>query len=1168
MKIKNLFLGLGLAMLGLFAHAQNGLESVVVERYYVATAADAAASTGILPVGSVTYRIYADMLPGYKFQAAYGATVIPDISNPSIKVVHALKITSTSSFFNNEDRGSTSPTYTKAQAALNTVMLDSWLTVGGAAAGQFGVLKTEDNVALGGATVLHPAGVLANSGGQMGIALTAQDGLWAGAPQSITLVGPQISAGISVFDATSQTGGDFTITDAAWSALSGAVGPTATNRVLLGQFTTDGDFHFELNIQIGTPSGGTEKYVASNPIASNGEITIPSLTQTLLANPPANVAPVVNITAPAATITVPYTTVVPLRATATDADGTVAQVQFFDGATSLGIDFTAPYQAAFTAPSVDGSHPITAVATDNEGLATTSAVRTINVGNSPPTASITAPAAGTVYIVGDVVTINATSNDTDGQVNSLQIKVDGVAVGAPANGLLASLTASAAYTSVLGVHTLTATATDNNGGVFTSAPVSITVNANQLPTVALGSISATPALGVPLTLTATASDPDGTIASVEFYNNGVFIPGTVTSAAGVYSLTFTPSVQGATSFTAKATDNKGGIKVSVAVPVVITDLSAAYLLGTVSQPCNIEAVCLPITTNGLTVTGINGFNFSIAYNKAKVKPTGNVTVSNALILPFLAAGANAEAITDYTTTVDEANGIINIGINFNATGGANPVFTGIGQVACVEFNKTTAFQSVDTAVFSFTEIIESYRSTPAVFKSGSIGKFITYKEDKMYASLKFWSDLSPIKYDIANPSTYLASNVFGCGLMINAVQPDMAGNFVYSILNGTTIDVRRDIDNTTNVHSVIDEQDAYLTSLVSVKGTSKINWTPSVMQMIAMDVNRDGLITSGDATQINQRAVRLIDEFIQGEFIQLGGLARDWSFVANTKVNSDLSYLKSVTFPENDTHGYSKYKVPVVAVCQNVPVIDPTGCPVINNETYIGILIGDVDASYAGISPNGTIKSAEATGEVVFNLLDAVKDTDGNLVVPVSLNSTDIVNSFGFDVVLNDQKMTVKSVAAYGVNLNWNYFSAEKMLQVAAFSLNEIPTQNTATLTVTLAGAAEDLTMADFNATLVKINGKKVTLKVVDASMLGVKPNTKANNVNVYPNPASDKLNIEVSSDSKVQMLDLNGKKVVAEKNVNANQKGSIDVSGLAKGVYMMKVYNANSVTTKKVVIK
>ena len=1150
MKIKNILLGAGLIFLGLFAQAQNGLEGVVVERYYVANAADAAASSGALPVGSVTYRVYADMLPGYKFQAAYAL--------PS----HHLFIKTSTKFYNNENRGATTPTYTKAQAATETVMLDSWLSVGAAAAGQFGVLKSEDNVALGGPTVVHPAGILANTDASIGIPVTTQDGLWTGAPQSVTFVGPQASDGAAAnFDATSQAGGDFTCDNMAWSALSGAVGPTSSNKVLLGQFTTDGIFDIQLNMQIGTPSLGAEKYVASNPAAD--EIMIPSLRQTLY---PAMIFPTITLTGPATGTTYAPLAPITFTATAADIDGTVTKVEFFQGATSLGLGVLSAGVYTLTLPTglpeQVADYAITAKATDNDTQVTTSTpVVTISVGNAAPLAVLTAPAAASSYILGDAVTVSATATDADGTVASVAFFNGSTSLG---NGVLAAGVYSLTFTpSALGSISLTAKATDNLGKVGpASASRSITVVANQLPTVALGTISATPALGVALTLTATASDVDGTIATVEFFNGATSL-GNGVLAAGVYSLTFTPSVQGATSFTAKATDNKGGFRVSVAVPVVITDLSAAYLLGTVSQSCNIEAVCLPITTNGLTVTGINGFNFSIAYNKAKVKPTGNVTVSNALILPFLPAGTNAEAITDYTTTIDTTNGIINIGINFNATGGLDPVFTGNGQVACVEFNKTTAFQSVDTAAFSFTEIIESYRSTAAVYKSGSAGKFITYKSDKMYASLKFWSDLSPIKYDIANPSTYLASNVFGCGATTNAVQPDLAGNFVYSILNGITIDVKRDMVNTTNVHDVISEQDAYLTSLVSVKGTSKINWTPSVMQMIAMDVNRDGLITSGDATQINQRAVRLI-----GEFSQLGGLARDWSFVANTKVNSDLTYLKSVTFPENDLHGYSKYKVPVVAVCQNVPVIDPTGCPVINNETYIGILIGDVDASYAGISPDGVIKSAEATSEVVFNLLDAVKDNNGNLVVPVSLNSTDIVNSFGFDVVLNDQKMTVKSVAAYGVNLNWNYFSAEKMLQVAAFSLNEIPTQNTATLTVTLAGAAEDLTLADFNATLVKINGKKVTLKVVDASMLGVKPNTKANNVNVYPNPASDKLNIEVSSDSKVQMLDLNGKKVVAEKNVNANQKGSIDVSGLAKGVYMMKVYNANSVTTKKVVIK
>jgi hypothetical protein len=45
---------------------------------------------------------------------------------------------------------------------------------------------------------------------------------------------------------------------------------------LIAQITTDGDFSFELNIQIGTPYGGVENYVAKNPVGN--EIMLPSLT--------------------------------------------------------------------------------------------------------------------------------------------------------------------------------------------------------------------------------------------------------------------------------------------------------------------------------------------------------------------------------------------------------------------------------------------------------------------------------------------------------------------------------------------------------------------------------------------------------------------------------------------------------------------------------------------------------------------------------------------------------------------------------------------------------------------------------------------------------------------------------------------------------------------------
>jgi hypothetical protein len=247
--------------------SQNGLENIIVETYYVSDANDATvdADGGILPVGSVTRRVYVDMLPGYKLQAVYGSPA------PNF---HEMRIATTTLFFNNEDRGAITPTYTKTQARGNTVMLDTWVSVGGACAGQMGVLKTADD---GVATNVNNDGVLLNAHPAAGIALTEQDGMVAGTPVTVTRVGADDQ--FAKFDAQNDgtNGPLFLTSDGSWAALTGATGPdAATNQVLIGQFTTDGILSFELNIQIGTPTGGVERYVASNPV--DAEIEFPGLT--------------------------------------------------------------------------------------------------------------------------------------------------------------------------------------------------------------------------------------------------------------------------------------------------------------------------------------------------------------------------------------------------------------------------------------------------------------------------------------------------------------------------------------------------------------------------------------------------------------------------------------------------------------------------------------------------------------------------------------------------------------------------------------------------------------------------------------------------------------------------------------------------------------------------
>jgi hypothetical protein len=117
---------------------------------------------------------------------------------------------------------------------------------------------------------------LQNTDPSIGIPLTMEDGMIAGTPEPVTPVG--ISTEIAVFDNQNDgtNGPLFSTWNGSWASLNGSVGPdTSTNKVLIAQITTDGILSFELNIQIGTPSGGVEQYVAQNPVGL--EILLPSL---------------------------------------------------------------------------------------------------------------------------------------------------------------------------------------------------------------------------------------------------------------------------------------------------------------------------------------------------------------------------------------------------------------------------------------------------------------------------------------------------------------------------------------------------------------------------------------------------------------------------------------------------------------------------------------------------------------------------------------------------------------------------------------------------------------------------------------------------------------------------------------------------------------------------
>lgn len=147
--------------------------------------------------------------------------------------------------------------------------------------------------------------------------------------------------------------------------------------------------------------------------------------------PATNNPPTVALTAPANGSTGVTGTPINLTATATDADGSVSKVEFYDGTTKLGEDTSSPYALSWT-PTTTGAHSLTARATDNLGLFATSAAVGVTINapsgdTQPPVVSSMAPANLATGLAGTLA-VTAAVTDNVG-VTSVEFQVDGAQVG-------------------------------------------------------------------------------------------------------------------------------------------------------------------------------------------------------------------------------------------------------------------------------------------------------------------------------------------------------------------------------------------------------------------------------------------------------------------------------------------------------------------------------------------------------------------------------------------------------------------------------------------------------------------------------------------------------------------------------------------------------------------
>jgi hypothetical protein len=306
-------------------------------------------------------------------------------------------------------------------------------------------------------------------------------------------------------------------------------------------------------------------------------------------------APTVSITAPieAASFNAPAS--ITIGATAADVNGTVQQVAFYNGGTLLGTDNSSPYSFNWTNVAA-GNYALTAKATDNDGLITTSIP--VNIVVNVPNAN---GYCGTAFN-GDyeykVVTVNGMVTVTMHPLTPILGSAYALAYFREGS---ASVHSGYAMTAVGGDFIYTKAIADSTlvniyftyqiptGGERNSSanPHNYVVGTNCVgggipPTVSLTQPANNAAFTEPATISiqATAADADGTVRKVEFYNGATLLG---VDSVAPYALNWTPVLAGNYTISAKATDNTGLTTISTPAKVVVNVSFATGICGMVGN---------------------------------------------------------------------------------------------------------------------------------------------------------------------------------------------------------------------------------------------------------------------------------------------------------------------------------------------------------------------------------------------------------------------------------------------------------------------------------------------------------------------------------------------------------------------------------------------------------
>lgn len=356
------------------------------------------------------------------------------------------------------------------------------------------------------------------------------------------------------------------------------------------------------------------------------------------------------------------------------------------------------------------------------------------------------------------------------------------------------------------------------------------------------------------------------------------------------------------------------------------------------------------------------------------------------------------------------------------------------------------------------------------------------------------------------------------------------------ILNETNLALNKLV-----VASSVDSDDR--TAVKAVDGDTGTRWSSGYSD------NEWLYIDLGQQTEFASIALRWEAAYGRQYKIQISDNATQWTDIymqENGKggyetisfPKAKARYVKMQGIKRSTTFGYSLYEFEVFEETNDNPV---------SETNFIKLLLSDEEGNL--ISDNFYWRNMDEDDYTALNtlpeadLLSSFKEykTDGKRKIEFQItnNSSSVV--FGIRVRVVNKRTGKRILPVY---MDDNYFT---MLPNETKELN--------------IEFDEELIGDDLAEVLVKQYGKEETITSIEEE----KAEKKKFQCKIYPNPASDFLLVDAGHEEvlSVKVYNINGNLELQEK-----KSTKIDVSGLVKGMYVVKIYTNKNIYTSKLLIK